>query len=1081
MIRTTDIQNTSTVAGLDMKAKEVGVKFSSEDWKSAEKKLSTFDLKVKDELCDLANNSVGIVGTNKVDELSFKTVGTDFYKLIRQELVKISLVKDKIEQHTKKMKEKPLKTADKIRQQNTLRIIQDELVKILKGFDQTSYRIPAALTNKILEIRGIGFLQSAQFLIKNCRTYLDASGNIKKSKIHFVYSIIIAMQKFFSSIIDMEGNSLLNSSQRLKIADTFVEDFEASLTELKKTYKFDAMVAYTNDPQLLFYTDYDSYIPNKGFKPYHHQIDVVNYVKKSILENKPMVVSYKAMTGNGKTVSVVAVAKLIMNLKMMYKTHDNIELIFCCNLRSVKEQAAQWLFNSDIPFAMGTIDGDRGLRIINNYNCKSDDKRVAIVCSPEACYEILNMDSSKKYILFLDEPTIGADMKSSAAKMNVRIMSNLPQTTVLSSATLPHDIYPWIKDSHTSKYGSSEFVTVYSNKIHIGCEIKTFDGELVVPHLNSKTSAELKTAIERISEIPFLGRAYTTNVANSIYELMQKENIQNLPDIPSMFTKIENLNTDSVRNLCMELLSILSGHPDDVIQRVCSTKIQKNIVQTINDATEEVVEEEQDFEWETEPVIEIDNKVNFDKFGTTDAHKFMRQNLVATINPVDFALTNFKELIDKTVEEIGSMRKLTQVVSQKTALWQKSVDRLENQKFDNELQRMRETDELLQSKPQFQFPAKFQINCPEHIKTFAKKTRLAIDRNAIRHELCENDIPMNDIVVQEELMILLWCGVGVYTPSANLNHTYLSIVLRLAEEGKLAYLISDASISYGTNYPINRVFISSDFNQKYSINTIFQLMSRAGRVGKSWIAEAFIDNDCALRIIGSTRTTEIDIETKNINELYQDIVLENIARDEKLIAELEAKKKAEEERLKQEEEERIRKDNEERQKVDSQMNRLRALRELRERERKQAQSPQSPQTTQTVESPQTTQTVESTQREYRPREQQSREYRPREQQSREYRPREQQSREYRPREQQSREYRPREQQSREYRPREQQSREYRPREQQERPPRVTTVENVMAMPPARISIQNDFRRESTGNVTRRNNTSRLDRLEQLKK
>ncbi len=901
----------NTDSGLDSKAKEVSVKFSSEDWKAAEKKLSVFDQKVKDELCELANSLVGINNVGKADDAMYKTIGNDFYKLIRNDLFVNKLVKEKVESLSKKAKEKPMKAADKIRQQNTMRIIETELTKIIKGFDYTDFRIPTGLGSKIIEMRAIGFMQAGNFLIQNKKIYLDSNKIIKKTKIPFVYNIIIAMEKFLTAVTGIEGQSIINASTRCEISSHLLDDYKLILDEVKTVYNFNGMVAYENAPQLLFYTDFDSYIPNKGFKPYMHQKEITEGIKNAILNKTPTVFSYKAMTGNGKTVSVVSIAKMIMNLKMMYKSHESMELLFCCNLRSVKEQAAQWLFNSDIPFAIGAIDGDRGLRIINNYNCKSDDKRVAIVCSPEACYEIINGDSFKKYILFLDEPTIGADMKTSAAKMNVRLMSNLPEISILSSATLPHEIYPWIKDNHEIKYGPSEFVTIYSNKIHIGCEVKTFDGELVVPHLKSKNSKDLLTAIERISEIPFLGRAYTINVVKNIYELMRSENIEGLPDIPTLFKQIENLNTDTVREFAMTLLKLLATQPNKVIQRVCQTKIQSDTTKTITIEKTRSDQEDDDFEWEEEPVQEVTNTVEFDKLGTTGGHKFMRQNLIATVNPVEFAYKNFKPLLDDVLAEIGSLRKIQQQVSQQVAIWQKQVDRIDKQEFVNELERAKETEELLTSKPTLQFPAKFQINTKEHVRHYAKKTNLAIDRTALRHEIVPSEIPFDTMAVQDELALLLMCGVGVYTPSFNLNQVYLATVLRYAEEGKLAYLISDASISYGTNYPINRVFITTDFSDKYSINTIFQLMSRAGRVGKSWIAEAYIDNECALRIINTTTSTEEDIETKNINQLYEDVVLENIAKDEKLIEELEKKKREEEERILKAEQERLRKIEEE--------------------------------------------------------------------------------------------------------------------------------------------------------------------------
>jgi hypothetical protein len=86
----------------------------------------------------------------------------------------------------------------------------------------------------------------------------------------------------------------------------------------------------------------------------------------------------------------------------------------------------------------------------------------------------------------------------------------------------------------------------------------------------------------------------------------------------------------------------------------------------------------------------------------------------------------------------------------------------------------------------------------------------------------------------------------------------------MASNGHLAYLISDASICYGTNYPINRVIITRDFSKNHSINTLFQLMGRAGRVGQSWMAEAFIDKDTAHELLDYVNKDGINIETVNM-------------------------------------------------------------------------------------------------------------------------------------------------------------------------------------------------------------------------
>ena len=128
--------------------------------------------------------------------------------------------------------------------------------------------------------------------------------------------------------------------------------------------------------------------------------------------------------------------------------------------------------------------------------------RVAIVCSPEVCLDLLiNCPDNTNYVLFLDEPTIGVDVKSETAKLNVKLMTMLPKIAVLSSATLPPNGYDWIQTNHQIRHGLGEYIDIYSNKIHIGCEIKTFDGELVIPHLNRETTESLKETIYNIQQL----------------------------------------------------------------------------------------------------------------------------------------------------------------------------------------------------------------------------------------------------------------------------------------------------------------------------------------------------------------------------------------------------------------------------------------------------------------------------------------------------------------------------------------------------------------------------------------------------
>ena len=120
---------------------------------------------------------------------------------------------------------------------------------------------------------------------------------------------------------------------------------------------------------------------------------------------------------------------------------------------------------------------------------------------------------------------------------------------------------------------------------------------------------------------------------------------------------------------------------------------------------------------------------------------------------------------------------------------------------------------------------------------------------------------------------MLLSGIGVYCKTTELNDKYLSVVSELASAGKLAFLISDSSISYGTNYPISVINIDHGLTKTETINTIFQLFNRAGRIGKSWFANIYIENNFINRLsrvlLSDILYDRYDIETRNFLKMYK--------------------------------------------------------------------------------------------------------------------------------------------------------------------------------------------------------------------
>lgn len=275
------------------------------------------------------------------------------------------------------------------------------------------------------------------------------------------------------------------------------------------------------------------------------------------------------------------------------------------------------------------------------------------------------------------------------------------------------------------------------------------------------------------------------------------------------------------------------------------------------------------------------NKLDLPTLGTTSAHKYMNMNLVITTDPYNFALENFDNLLKDigdfnvkrsyNIYENKKKENIRMINKYEKALVNDSthMSKLDKMKNINE-----EKDNLTAT---FKFPDWAQINSNEHIERYAKNTNIVVE--FIRKKLHIDMINIDDIIdMDNEILLLLLCGVGIYYPQNKLfSEKYNKIVLYLADDNKLAYFITNKSIAYGVNYPFNRIFITNDINPQINLNTLFQLMGRAGRVGISWKADIIMDFQILKKIeryIQGQETT--DDELNNMLKISEIIDDENI-------------------------------------------------------------------------------------------------------------------------------------------------------------------------------------------------------------
>ena len=822
---------------------ELNSKFVSSEWEQAEVRLSEFEIDV----LKCLSSGIDSIPTE------ITVIGEELYLSIRDKFKKLTLMKS----HEKNEKKKKVsKKIDVMRQENTKKTLTKIVDALLETFIDSRLNFDYGLyTNKIIEFRGITFAYMAWFILET-KNYLD---QISKAG---VYEVMCSMQRFINTCETYKGKSMANSLDSIFVSPTLIDDVDDWLQRLKDIYPFDGITIYNTAPKLLIHSDYDDCIPGRSIKMRPNQKLLMNTIS-----NHPngFLLFYNAAIASGKTtLASVGIASHLDKLIKANKMPKNTQLIFCCNISSVRRQVAKNCWNAGITFAIGSSNNTNSNTITNHYGT-TNENRLVIIASPDITAQLLEEDNkikdkakvdkkeySGKYWLFLDEPTVGADILGSKyLESNTKVLYQMPKWTILSSATMPlPEKISNIITHHKEKFPNVYIETQITKEISIGCDVQTFDNQYIVPYIGCQNKEQLLLCISKINEVQQLGRMLTYKVSENLWKTMKANNITDITDIKEYFSNVDNLSADKVRITCMDMLEKLSEQTDEKIKQVCSS----------TSTTSE--------------------SVTFSKLGTKDAAKFLNMNLIVSLDPLETCKECFSDLL-KDIENSGidNYKKFISEYENKKIEYQKNRDYLiktlsvDPNDFKRKVQHFEEeatnrkcgADEF----PTIHFPKAFQVNTLCHWKKYG--SHIPINSSNLRSEINISKLPLSDFTTDDWLLFLLFCGIGIYSPYQISDPVYLREVLNLAETGNLAYLLSDSSICYGTNYEINRVFIMPDFAEIHSINTLFQLMGRSGRAGKSWKADVFIDDITALKLIDFVQNTENndgDIEARNINETF---------------------------------------------------------------------------------------------------------------------------------------------------------------------------------------------------------------------
>jgi hypothetical protein len=628
-------------------------------------------------------------------------------------------------------------------------------------------------------------------------------------------SVIVSILKFLDS-----------DDVKKCVSQNMFDKLKKCIDDLKKNINFCPINILKNYPDLLGKNKYDDYFYyEKIIKPHQHQIDIGQKVFDK--KESGFFISYITPTGSGKTMSSIAIAKLVEKFNSNITIEKKYKLIFACNSDIVKNQIATYMVHSGIKHLetkkikdtsniisenkrefyfskYRSLEGrkifektkkenqqklDKFMResfgpyfmwnseVINSLNDnirKSVNKELivlynkilssninyfseqenyhTIITDTNTATEILE-DIGKDYnfILFFDEPTIGAETyNSEEMKKNTKLLNNLPLRTILSSATIfemnnENIIYKNYKENN--KLVNDDNLVLISQKIFKnGFIFKSHYDKTYPIYSFLKDQSEIEKLIEKLDEDTgdvFFKKSCSMEVLTMLIEKLSLDdsNYKNELDewLKKQYNDIKKWNINKIVSDTKNLLGVAIENNDVISKEMFDFDINTNSMEKI-----------------TKENIIIDDKMG--SGGST------------------LVVTTDINIYDNIFLKISEKKK----------------NILENRKNE------------LKEKKRKVFDKKIDA-----IKEIGKEIGEEIDYNKLAN--------------------LLSYGIGVY--SYKLNDDYLEIIEDELNNNNIVYLIADDSIIYGSDFIFNALFIDDDFSRIHSIETNIQTIGRTGRDG----------------------------------------------------------------------------------------------------------------------------------------------------------------------------------------------------------------------------------------------------------
>ena len=691
----------------------------------------------------------------------------------------------------------------------------------------------------------------------------------------------ISLEVYFDCSISLyrsfrECSSILNDSVH-PIILSILNDLKHII---EKKDKNNIYVLFEKYYYLINSSFWDKNKPN-AITLYSEQQDAITYIMEAVTHDKPLLLFYWVPPANGKTlVSVIIAKRLAEYCNSQQKQNPSFRrktLLYICYNEIVRNSVESLCLthNVDVKFWLATYRKDMYkehyfVRFRPDKSCFPDHIKVKTkeLRKKDKINEVkrFSPDIREQMLQYLDEtrfvkdrmfdvqdvetapnlpemiisdldsayfllkefpdtfvPYFDEAFAASNQMITSKIMSVLPKISVLVSATLAtKEQIPVTLNHYKTKHNANDddINYIYSSKQHINCQFMSPDGYIISPHHNLNSCNEIDNFIGVMKKHPLIQRGYCN--------LIVLEMVQKLKDIlPSelklntLFEHYGSLTNEKIRNYGIRLLEFCSKNDEyfQIIKQIQIHKIKDNTILNIF---------------------------------TKNAYVYQDDNTLHVSNPENYGIY-IEELVKEFLKDSPKLKKMMKEYENQIEVIQKEIDNIEKNSKSKTVDKEYEINEVKSklSSVSLSYPSEFIMNSNAHSQKFRKANIQSPQKVNFYSHIVNN---FNDTMAK-----LFLSNIGVYNQTT-LDSFETEVFLNFKDHFK--FILSDPSIIYGTNINLTMIDVHENMSQISTRNTLYQLIGRAGRRGKSSSANVIFRNWDLFNIV--VQDNDDNIEAMNI-------------------------------------------------------------------------------------------------------------------------------------------------------------------------------------------------------------------------